>query len=387
MRPASLPKNVVALGLVSLLTDASSEMILPLLPLFLTTVLHAGATSLGAIEGAAEATASLLKLVSGRWTDATGKRRPFVLLGYGISSVARPIVALATAPWHVLAVRMADRVGKGLRTSPRDALLSLAVDPSTRGAAFGFHRAMDHAGAILGPALAIGVLTLFPGDLRLVFALAAIPGILAVAAIAFLVTEPPGGAPKKSPGFAAPGPRLRALLVPLGLFTLGNASDAFLLLAVARAGRSPLELPVLWMAFHVVKVATSLAAGPLSDRLNRRFLLAAGWIVYALVYAGFAFASDLGTQTALFLVYGAYHGLTEGAEKALIADLSSEEDRGAAYGWVALTVGLLAFPASLGFGVLWDEFGPAVPFLTGSALALSAVVALLAMNRETVGRA
>jgi MFS family permease len=374
--------NVLALGLVSLLTDASSEMILPLLPLFLTTVLHAGATGLGGIEGAAEATAAILKLVSGRWADRTGRRRPFVLLGYGISTVSRPIVALATAPWHVLAVRMSDRVGKGIRTSPRDALISLSIPADQRGAAFGFHRAMDHAGAIVGPALAIAVLALFPGQLRLVFGLAALPGVLAVLAIAFLVRETEGAPPKPPLRLGFPSRRLRTLLVPLGLFSLGNASDAFLLLAVADAQRSPLELPALWMAFHVVKVAVSLAGGGLSDRMPRRWLISAGWLVYALVYAGFAFAHGPLAQGALFLVYGAYHGLTEGAEKAMVADLSAEEERGAAFGWYALTTGLLALPASLGFGILWDAFGPRVPFLAGACLALSAVVALQATTRD-----
>lgn len=380
---ASSPRwtgNVLALGIVSLLTDASSEMVIPLLPLFLTTVLHAGATSLGLIEGAAEATAALLKLWSGHRADRTGRRRPLILLGYSISSLARPVVALAMAPWHVLAVRVVDRVGKGIRSTPRDALLSLSVAPSERGAAFGFHRAMDHAGAILGPLLAIGVLAAFPGNLRLVFALAAVPGLLAVCAIFALVRETPGSAAPRPAGLSPPGPHLRRLLLPLALFTLGNASDAFLLLRVAEAGRSPLELPALWMAFHTVKVATSLAAGRWSDRVDRTLSIGAGWLVYSGVYAGFAFAEGPIAHAALFVVYGAYHGLTEGAEKALVADLSSEDGRGAAYGWHAMTTGLLALPASVAFGVLWDAFGPQVPFLAGSALAVTAA-AVLAIAR------
>jgi MFS family permease len=374
--------NVLWLGIVSLLTDASSEMVVPLLPLFLTTVLNGGPLALGWIEGAADATSSLLKLFSGRWSDRTGRRRPLVLAGYGLSTVARPLVAVAGAPWHVLVVRVTDRVGKGIRSSPRDALIAGSVGPDDRGAAFGFHRAMDHAGAVIGPLLALAALWLWPGDLRTVFALAAIPGVFAVMAIAIGVREAaPTAPPAAQAPLGKPPPELRGLLAAVALFTLGNASDVFLLLRAGGEVGSTTTLPLLWMAFHVVKVASSLLGGRLSDRIDRRRVILAGWIVYALVYAAFAYVEDPLAVAALFVVYGTYHGLTEGAERALVADLAPAGARGTAFGWYNLVVGLLALPASVMFGFLWEYAGAPVAFLTGSALALAAALVLAAAVR------
>jgi MFS family permease len=374
--------NVLWLGIVSLLTDASSEMVVPLLPLFLTTVLNGGPLALGWIEGAADATSSLLKLFSGRWSDRTGRRRPLVLAGYGLSTVARPLVAVAGAPWHVLVVRVTDRVGKGIRSSPRDALIAGSVGPDDRGAAFGFHRAMDHAGAVIGPLLALAALWMWPGDLRTVFALAAIPGVFAVMAIAIGVREAaPTAPPVAQAPLGKPPPELRGLLAAVALFTLGNASDVFLLLRAGGEVGSTTTLPLLWMAFHVVKVASSLLGGRLSDRIDRRRVILAGWIVYALVYAAFAYVEDPLAVAALFVVYGTYHGLTEGAERALVADLAPAGARGTAFGWYNLVVGLLALPASVMFGFLWEYAGAPVAFLTGSALALAAALVLAAAVR------
>jgi MFS family permease len=391
--PSSWTRNVLMLGLVSFLTDTASEMIVPLLPLFLTASLGAGALALGWIEGLADATASVLKLFSGRWADRLGRNRPLVVAGYVISSCARPLLALATVPWHVLALRMADRTGKGIRTSPRDALLAASVPPGERGAAFGLHRAMDHAGAVVGPLLAAGFLAFVSQDLRLLFWLAALPSAAAILVVWIGVREAVpeaeqalGGESQATLDGASPGSRtLLRFLVPLGVFTLGKASDAFLLLKVVGT-RAPLAtLPLLWMGLHVVKAASSVPGGRLADRFGRRRAIAAGWVVSAVVYAGFAFAGTPAVIWALFLAYGLHHGLTEGAEKALIAGFALREKRGATFGWYHFTLGMLTLAASVLFGLLWELVGSRVAFLTSAALAVLAVI-MLAMLRPRAMR-
>lgn len=382
-----LSRNVIVLGMVSLLTDAASEMVIPLLPIFLTTM-GAGALVLGWIEGLAEATASLLKLLSGRWADRLGRNRPFILAGYSISSVARPLFALATSPWHVLAVRLTDRTGKGLRTSPRDALIAASVRPEEHGAAFGFHRAMDHVGAVIGPLMAFAFLTFWSQDLHTLFWLTAVPGTAAVLVLYFGVREVDRPVVQRTAATTEPkrsGQQFVAFLVPLGLFTLGNASDVFLLLK-ANATEAPLQtLPLLWMGLHVVKTIASLLGGHLADRWGRRKTIALGWVVYAAIYAGFAFADSIAQVWGLFVVYGIYHGLTEGPEKALVADLAPDRSHGRAFGWYHFTLGMLTLLASVLFGWLWDAFGSRTAFLTSGSLALLGVLALgvLAPRRLT----
>jgi MFS family permease len=376
-----LAPNVVALGVVSLLTDAASEMVVPLLPVFLTTVLMAGPLALGWIEGAADAVSSVLKLLSGRWSDRAGRRRPFVLAGYSVSSVSRPLVALAGAAWHVLGVRILDRTGKGLRSSPRDALLAASVPPGQRGAAFGLHRAMDHAGAVVGPLIAFAILTWWTRDLRTLFWLSAIPGALAVVALLLAVRESPAGgrdhdARVEPPETVPPAGGLVRVLAPIGLFTLGNASDLFLLLKASESRASLTTLPLLWMGLHVVKSIASVPGGRLADVFGRRRLIAAGWIVYAAVYVGFAFAEGRAAIWALFVVYGIHHGLTEGAERALVAELVPTASRGTGFGWYHLTVGLGGLVASVLFGAIWQQAGSAAAFLTSAGLAVLAVLAL-----------
>ena len=399
-------RNVVLLGLVSLLTDTATEIILPLLPVFLTTSLGAGALAIGWIEGLADATASVLKLLAGRWADRLGRHRPLVLAGYAISSCARPFVAATTSVWQVLAVRMTDRVGKGIRTSPRDALLAASVPPEAHAAAFSLHRAMDHAGAVLGPLLAAAYLTWVSQDLRPLFWLTAIPGAAALLVLwlfveeARPVREPIAGSESRTdssplawattpaaPELASPAAdeaavppldrvQLLRFLVPLALFTLGNASDVFLLLRAGGA-RAPLAtLPLLWMGLHVVKSAASIPSGRLADRVGRRRVIALGWCVYAAVYSGFAYAETPAQIWGLFLVYGLYHGLSEGPERALIAACAPPRARGTSFGWFHLTLGALSLAASLLFGALWESFGARSAFLTSAALALLAVVAL-----------
>ncbi len=378
--------NVLILGLVSLLTDVSSEMIYPLLPLFLTAVLGAGPAFLGIIEGVAESTASLLKLLSGLWSDRVRRRKGLVLGGYGLSALARPLVAIATGPLGVLAIRFADRVGKGLRTSPRDALIADSVPPELRGRAYGFHRSMDHAGALIGPLLATLLLATWTTDLRTVFALAAIPGLLAVVLIVWKVRETASREVAPRPAGSVlgrrPRGRLGRFLLILLLFTLGNSTDAFLLLRASNLGVAAAHIPLLWAFFHLVKMTAVFPLSALSDRLGRRGMIVAGWGIYALAYLGFGQAQNAWQIWALFAFYGLFYGFTEGTEKALLADLADPAERGAAFGWYHAAIGIGALPASLLFGWLWQQAGAAAAFGFGAALAAVAALLLLMLVRE-----
>ena len=371
-----LPTVVRRLGGVSLLTDASSEMIYPLLPAFLTGTLRAGPVFLGLVEGIAEAAASLLKIASGALADRSSRAKPLVVAGYGVSALARPCMALAAAPLHVLAIRLLDRVGKGVRSAPRDALLAAAVEPAERGRAFGFHRAMDNAGAVVGPLLAAAALAAGL-ELRSVFALALLPGLLSVALLVLGVRDAPLH-PASVASERAPLPTgfLRYLGV-LAVFTLGNSSDAFLLLRAEQAGIPLALLPLLWAAHHVVKASASTWGGALSDRAGRRPTILFGWSLYALSYAGFAIADGPLAMLALFVAYGLFHATTEGAERALVADLAGVASRGRAFGLFHAVTGALLLPASLLTGLLWQGFGAGMALLTGAALAGLAALGLL----------
>jgi MFS family permease len=374
---------------VSFFTDVSSEMIYPLIPVFLAAVLGASASAVGLVEGAAESTSALLKLASGWWSDRASRRKPLVVAGYGIATVVRPLIALATSASQVLVIRVTDRLGKGIRTAPRDALIAESVDASIRGRAFGFHRASDHAGAVVGPLVAYALLQWGSLSLRSVFALAAIPGVLAVLTLVLVVREP------SRPGIT-PEPRVGASRLkgePLGggfwmlmgvllLFTLGNSTDAFLLLQATNLGVAPALVPVLWAMLHVVKSASSTPAGALSDRIGRAPLLVSGWLVYAVVYVALGIAGAEWQVWALFAVYGVYFGLTEGVEKALVADMVPASRRGTAFGWYNLAIALGALPASVLFGALWDRYSPRVAFGTGAAFALLAAVSLPVVLRR-----
>jgi len=381
--PAPLHRTVRSLGLVSLLTDASSEMIYPLLPAFLTGTLRAGPAFLGIVEGLAETVAAALKIVSGGLSDRLRRRKPLVVAGYSLSSLVRPLVALATAPAHVLAVRVLDRVGKGVRSAPRDALVAAVVPPEDRGRAFGFQRAMDHAGAMVGPLLASAAM-LVTSDLRVVFALAVIPAALAVATLVLGVREEARpaapAAVTATPGEASPlEPALLRYLGVLAVFTLGNSSDAFLLLRAQEAGIALAAIPALWALHHLVKAGVSTWGGALSDRVGRRRVILAGWGVYALAYAGFAVAVSPLAIVGLFAFYGLFHAFTEGTERALVADLAGEATRGRAFGLFHAVTGATLLPASLITGVLWQRFGAPVALGTGAALAALAAFGLLAL--------
>ncbi len=376
---AGITRNVRALGLVSLLTDASTEMAYPLLPLFLTRTLGAGVAFVGLMEGVAETTASLLKLVSGWLSDHLGRRKALVVWGYGLSSLTRPLLAMALSPGHVLGIRFLDRIGKGIRTSPRDALIADSTPVAARGSAFGFHRAMDHVGAVVGPFLAFLLLPLVGGNYRGIFWLASVPAALCLFVLVTAVREVPAqGTPVRLPLLTLrPYDRqFKGVLLIVTLFTLGNSSDAFLLLRAREAGVSESGIPLLWAALHVVKSASSFAGGILSDRAGRRGAIVAGWLVYAAVYTGFALVATAWQVWGLFLVYGLYFGLTEGGERALVADLVPSETRASAYGVYHTAVGIAALPASLLAGWLWQAFGAPVAFAAGAALAATAAILL-----------
>jgi MFS family permease len=356
-------------------------MIYPLLPVYLSRVLGVGAFSLGMIEGVAEGVNSVLKIVSGRLSDRWPRRKPIVVAGYALSSAARPFIAVTTSWIQVLGIRALDRTGKGIRGAPRDAMLAHYATPDSRGRVFGFHRAMDHTGAIVGPLIATAFLFTWPGAYRTLFALTIVPGALAVW-ILLLVPEDAGAPPAATRSAATTGAgeplpgRFWYLLSVILLFSLGNSADAFLLLRLSGAIGNDAWLPLLWAALHVVKASTSVYGGALSDRVGRKVVIAAGWAIYAAVYVGFAMVESAAGLIACFLIYGTYFGLSEGSEKALVADFAPAGRRGTAFGWYNAALGLGALAASVVFGVLFDRFGHATAFTTGAALAAAAAVLL-----------
>jgi MFS family permease len=382
-----LPRTVIALGAVSFFTDLSSEMIYPLLPLFLVDVLGAGAIALGTIEGIAESTAALLKVASGWWTDRMRRRKPLVVGGYTLSGSVRPLIGLATAWPVVVLLRFGDRVGKGLRTSPRDALIADVTPPVRLGAAYGLHRAMDHAGAVAGPLVAAGLLLLPGVTLRTVFLLAAIPAALVVVVLVAGVRESERPETRTAEplsllvGWNAMGVPMRRLLLALVVFTLGNSTDAFLLLRLGDAGFAAGWIAALWSLHHVVKMGANLYGGQLSDRLGRRNLIIVGWLVYAAIYVGFGLTSSTAALVALFLGYGIYFGLTEPVERAWVASLAPATSRGSAFGFYHGAIGLTALPASIIFGVIYAAAGPGAAFGTGAGLALVATALLFRVPR------
>jgi len=426
------------LGIVSLFTDAASEMIYPLVPVFVT-MLGSGAIVLGIIEGVAETTAALLKLISGIISDKIGKRKLLVLIGYAISSLTRPFTGLVTSAWQIVAVRMLDRVGKGIRTAPRDALVASSVDETIRGKSFGFHRAMDHTGAVIGPVIAIiTLLVLFVGfkftdpllALRWTFMLAIIPGVLAVLTIIFFVRESKQSGPgSRSFKFSMKNfdRNFKTYLVIVILFTLGNSSDAFLLFRVEESIKKsgavidivnriqPLHemlsnftdektkadvinilfLPLVWAFFHIIKVIFSTPLGALSDRIGRKKVINIGWAIYAFVYISFALIVFLPSNLqvvatfVLFAIYALFYAFSEGAEKAFVADLVSSDQRGSAYGMYNFAIGLGALPASIIFGFIYSifdriipDFGGTIAFGFGGIIAVISIILLAVKVRE-----
>lgn len=389
-RYRALSPTVLALSLVSFLNDTSSEIIYPLLPAFLALTLGASPFAIGLIEGFAESIASILKLFSGYLSDKFGNRKLPVFFGYSLAAVMRPMLAFVTSWPQVLVVRMTDRVGKGIRGAPRDALLASTVSPEMRGFAFGFNRAADHLGAVVGPVVAFLLLTYLAADpstptareFQQVFLFASIPVALGLFVIVFFVREekkviPDADAIPIKFSLNAFDSNFKKFLGVIALFTLSNSTDAFLLLRAEQAGVAPAMLPLLWMVLHFSKVFSSIAGGDLSDRVGRKVTIVAGWIVYAAVYAGFAFVDSAWQAWALFIVYGLYFGLTEGVEKALVADLVEDEKRGTGYGFYNLAYGITVFPASLIFGLVWTKFGATPAFLMSAAISVVAAALLM----------
>ena len=364
---------------MSLLTDAATEAVYPLLPVFITRVLGGPPVTLGIIEGAADATSSAIKVFAGRWSDRLGARKPIVVAGYALSTLVRPFIGLATSWGHVFAIRVTDRVGKGLRSAPRDAMLAALAPPGERGRVFGYHWAMDHAGAAIGPLLATVFLWFSPDNYRLLFGLTIVPGALAVMTLLRVPETPPRSrtpAPEHlSTQAPLPAPLKRYLWI-LSVFTLGNSSDTFLLLQLSQAGVPLIGLTALWSAQHAIKALLSMRGGALSDRMGRRTLIVSGWILYAIVYAGFAWSTSIEALVGWFMLYSVYASAVEGSEKALIADLSPDGMRATAFGWHAAVQGFGALAAGLFFGLLWQVFGAPVAFMTGAALALIAALLL-----------
>lgn len=378
-------RNVLGMGLISFMNDVASEMIYPLLPIFLTGVLHAGAASIGIIEGIAETTTSLLKYLSGFYSDRIKRRKPVFAAGYAISNLFRPLIGISTQWLHVLLFRFSDRVGKGIRTAPRDALLADSVSPGNLGLAFGFQRTMDHIGALVGPLTATALIS-FGLSIRSVFVLTIIPGILTVVLAVSMVKERPHASAAHAPGISLGSIRRPGFvwyLLSVSVFTLGNSTDAFLLLKARDAGMSVAMIPVLWAVLHLSKAVFSMPGGRLSDWIGRKPVIILGWVVYALVYGGFAFAGSVAAIWLLFLAYGLYFGLTEGVEKAFVADLVPSEARGSAYGAYSLAVSITALPASVIFGLVWQGFGNQAAFELGAGLAFAAAVMLLFVRTKT----
>jgi len=394
--PRAIPRNVWATTATSFLTDISSEMIFNLVPLFLANVLGISTAIIGLIDGIAETTSSLLKVVSGRLSDRLRRRKRLAVAGYAISTFAKPFLYGTTTWAGVLAVRFADRVGKGVRTSPRDALIADSTDAHHRGIAFGLHRAGDTAGAVVGLVIALAVvlatqaqaLTLSRSTFQMLVLIGIVPAALGVIVLALGAREvpfKPRSGPQPDLSFSALSGEFKFFLLVVALFTLGNSSDSFLILRAQERGLTVAGILGMLITFNLVYTLFSSPLGMLSDRLGRKRVILAGWLLYSLVYLGFALAASAAQVWLLYGVYGLYYAAFEGTARALVADLTPVEQRGTAYGFYNATVGLVALPASVLAGVLWQGvggwsgLGPRAPFFTGAALAFLAV-ALIAIR-------
>ena len=374
-----LPRTVWLLGLISLVNDSASDMIYPLVPLYLTSVLMAGPKALGLIEGVAEAAASLLKLAAGVLADRSRRTKAWVVAGYTIAGIARPMLAFASSWFGVLVCRFADRIGKGLRSAPRDAMLVHSVAADQRGLAFGLHRAMDNAGAVIGPLTAAALLALGM-PLRYVLLTAIVPVVI-VLLLTLAIEEPQiervPNPPRFSWNMREFPPRFRRYLLVLALFMLGNSSNMFLLLRAKQLGLGDAQVPMIWALVSVVAAALSTPLSGLSDRFDRRKLIVGGWTIYAVLYMAFGLMPAMTWLLwPMFAAYGVFLAATEGAEKALVADMVPKTQAGTAFGWYNLIVGLALLPASLLFGWLWSEASPPAAFAFGSACAIAAALLL-----------
>jgi len=373
-----ISRNVILLSLISLFTDLSSEMVYPLVPLFLSSVLHAPATAIGIIEGLAESAAGLLKWISGALSDRWGRRKPLVLAGYGLAALTKPMLAAACAWPPVLIARVLDRFGKGLRGSPRDAIIAQSTEPELRGRAFGFHRSADSIGAVLGPLSALAILAVLHENYRAAFLIAFIPGI--VSTLLVLPVQDYPAKPQRGPLASLRLPadrRFRRFLLAYAVFSIGNSSDMFLILRASRLGAAGTTAVLLFAICNSLNVLSSYPAGIVSDKLGRKRVLVAGFLLFAAVYLGFGTAHSVAPLWALFAVYGIYLGLTDGVSKAFIVDAVPAAEHGSALGLQAAAVSICTLPASLLAGWMWQAIGPAAPFLYGALMALVAAILLL----------
>jgi MFS family permease len=381
-----LKPQVRLLSFVSLLNDSASEMIYPLLPVFLTSVLGATPVTIGVIEGAADGLASILKLVAGSVSDKLPRRKPLVVAGYALAAASRALIAAAGRWPTVLTARLIDRTGKGIRSAPRDAIIADVTPAADRGHAFGFQRALDHTGAVVGPLLALFFLNLLHVPMRTLFMIAVIPGAIGVVILLFLKEEPRNSRISEGPALEASVPlpsRFWLAIAAVALFSLANSSDAFLILQAHASGVSTAMLPALWAAHHVIKSLFSTRAGALSDRVDRRLLLVAGWCCYALIYVIFPFARSLWFFVVLFVLYAIPFTLSEGAERAWISDLVPAEGRGKSFGIYYLANGLCVLAGTILFGEIYQHIAPRAAFWTGAGLALGAAAAVMIVPRRS----
>lgn len=381
MQKKKIDRNVFTLGLISLFTDISSQMIYPLLPIFLSSVLGVGIVFIGLLEGIAEATASILKVFSGWYSDKLKRRKPIIFLGYSLSTIGKPFLYLATSGWHVLIVRFIDRVGKGIRTPPRDALVADSSLTEQRGRAFGIQRAMDRVGAFLGPLVAFAILPLINNNLRLLFLLAFFPAFIAVLIIVFFLKEKrhiqDPSKQIKSISLKHFSRDFKLFILILAVFTLGNSSNAFLVLRARDLGVKIVFIPILWLIYNFVSSVSSVLLGHLSDKIGRKKTTLLGFFVYGIVYLGFAFSNAQSLIWIFMALYGVYYGLSEGVLRAYVADLVEDKSvLASAYGIYHSIVGLCMFPASLIMGILWQQFSPTVAFGFGAVLSLVAAILL-----------
>ena len=387
-------RNVFAAGLVSFFMDVSSEMVYPLIPLFLANVLGVNKSVIGLIEGIAESTASLLKVFSGWLSDRIGRRKGLMGMGYGISVLSRPLIALAVGWPQILASRFIDRLGKGIRTAPRDAIIAESSLPEVMGRAFGFHRAMDTLGAVVGPALAFFLLGLFAGDFRKVFWLSMIPGTIAVLLIVFLIQEKKRALPesRKRPRLTLAhfDWRFKFFVVITTLFAIGNSSDVFLILRSQQLGIPTAVIPVLYLTFNLIYSLSAFPAGMAADRFGKKRIMMIGFILFAFIYYGFAVAGSATTAWVLFGLYGIFMGLTEGVQKAFLTTIIPSDFKATAFGIYNTAIGLALFPASLIGGWLWDRVSPSATFYYGSAMAAVSTLLFIAfiviLNRQAQDR-
>ena len=387
-------RNVFAAGLVSFFMDVSSEMVYPLIPLFLANVLGVNKSVIGLIEGIAESTASLLKVFSGWLSDRIGRRKGLMGMGYGISVLSRPLIALAVGWPQILASRFIDRLGKGIRTAPRDAIIAESSLPEVMGRAFGFHRAMDTLGAVVGPALAFFLLGLFAGDFRKVFWLSMIPGIIAVLLIVFLIQEKKRALPESRERprltLAHFDWRFKFFVVITTLFAIGNSSDVFLILRSQQLGIPTAVIPVLYLTFNLIYSLSAFPAGMAADRFGKKRIMMIGFILFAFIYYGFAVAGSATTAWVLFGLYGIFMGLTEGVQKAFLTTIIPSDFKATAFGIYNTAIGLALFPASLIGGWLWDRVSPAATFYYGSVMAAVSTLLfidfIVILNRQAQDR-